>query len=136
MGIDLAFNNDKELVNTDVWNLEREGNSWTRGVVASSSGHHGVLLDLHLDGEGMPSLAVVDMDPVGMKADLTHFTGWNCTFIEAYTGDGSKGDGGNGGGGSSEDDPDPSFSMMAPLVVAITALVLAVVFLVLRKDQA
>jgi len=137
--IDLAFNNDKELVNTDVWYLEREGNSWTRGVVVSSSGHHGVLLDLHLDGEGMPSLAVVDMDPVGMKADLTHFTGWTGTFIEAYTGDGSNGDGGdggNGGGGSSEDDPAASFSMMAPLAVAITALVLVVVFLVLRKDQA
>lgn len=134
--IDLAFNSEKELVNTDVWYLEREGTSWTRGVVVSSSGRHGVLLDLHLDGEGEPSLAVVDLDPAAMKADLTHFTGWTGTFIESYTGDGSNGGGGNGGDGSGEDDTDTSFSMMAPLAIAITALVLVVVFLTLRNDKA
>jgi hypothetical protein len=134
--IDMAFDGDQELVNTDVWYLEREGSSWTHGVVASSSGHQALLLDLHLDASGDPCLAILDLDPQGTEADLTHLSGWTGDFIEAYSGPPADADGGNGGYlVSIPDDPFPVVALIVVLVLAAVALAYFMQFRRARRQQ-
>lgn len=127
---DLAFDSDQELVNTDVWYMEREGGSWTRGVVVSSDGHQGVLLDLQLDGEDDPCLALMDLDPVRTEADLTYLSGWSGGFIEAYTGEPNGGDGYQAGDGATDgsDNGYPLLLVGLIVVVVVAAVALAYYF--------
>ena len=119
--IDLAFDDERQLVNTDVWYLEKEGAEWTRGVVMGSQEHHGILLDLYLDGDGGPCLALVDLDPIATEADLDHFSGWTGEHIEAYTGEG-PGDDGDGEGSPGGRSPMLILSVVVLAVVVLLAI--------------
>lgn len=123
--IDLAFDSEQQLVNTDVWYLELEGANWTRGVVMGSEEHHGILLDLYLDGGDGPCLALVDVDPIATEADLDHFSGWSGEHIEAYTGE-EAGDGADGGEG--EGSPGARSSMVILAVVVLAVVVLLAIY--------
>jgi hypothetical protein len=129
--IDMAFDTDRVLVNTDVWYLEGPSDELERGVVVSSSGRGGVLLDLHLDADGDPCIALVDLDPIDTKADLTYFEGWNGEYIEAYTGEPS----GNGGDGDPDDGPSSRTGTFALMVAGIIILVLIIVALVRNNGE-
>ncbi len=134
--LDLGFNNDKELVNTDIWYLGSNAGSWDRGVVAHSRGHQGVLLDLHLDGQGDPCLALMDLDPVRTEADLTHLTGWNGEFIDPYTGGPVDGNGDDDGDGTDDGSGiGDAFPVIAVLVLVVVVLVALAYYIQFRADQ-
>ena len=131
--LDMAYTLSGEMLNTDVWYMARSGSTWTKGVVMASSEASGVLLDLMVDGEGGPALALVDLDPLETRADLVHFHDWKGEFIEPYTGE-PPGDDGPGDGPSGDDGGDPEIpgSMVALMVVALAVLVTILVVRYLR----
>lgn len=137
--IDMGFNRDQELVNTDIWYIERKDDSWTEGVVLGSSGNGGMLLDLQMyDGED-PGLLVMDVDPIMVEADLTHFTGWSGTFIEPYSGEDPDGNDGNGGDDKDGDgDSDGALGStgitFGLLAIALTVVALYTLSVAVKRD--
>jgi hypothetical protein len=128
--IDLAFDTDRVLVNTDVWYLAGPTDQLEKGVVVSSSGRGGIMLDLQLDADGDPCIALVDLDPIDTKADLTYFQGWNGQYIEAYTGEPN----GDGGDGDPDDGTSSDTGTLALMAVGVIVLVLIIIVLVRNKD--
>ncbi len=134
--IDMAFDADQELVNTDVWYMERQGDEWREGVALSSVDAHGVLLDLHMAGDE-PCLAIVDLDPDRMEADLLHLTDWTGDYLEPYAGDPVEDPGGGGEGTDGIDDAGDGMAsnLVASLAISLTLVAMFAIYMALRREE-
>jgi hypothetical protein len=127
--LDMAYTLSGEMLNTDVWYMARSGGTWSRGVVVSSSVASGVLVDLSLDGDGGPEIALVDLDPKETRADLVHFHGWKGEFIEPYSYEPPNDDDpGDGNGDGKDSDPKVPWTVVALMGGALAVLLLILLF--------